>query len=45
MKEAARRKWFALEQGERFSLFYSWDTANDMEQFLREEWDGFVTPG
>jgi hypothetical protein len=42
MEEAARRKWFALEQGERFSLFYSWDTANDMEQFLREEWDGFV---
>jgi hypothetical protein len=42
MEEAARRKWFALEQGERFSLFYSWDTANDMEQFLREEWDGSV---
>lgn len=42
MEEAARRKWFALEQGERFSLFYSWDTANDMEQFLREEWDSFV---
>ena len=42
MEEAARRKWFALEQAERFSLFYSWDTANDMEQFLREEWDSFV---
>jgi len=42
MHEAARRGWFALEQGERFSLFYSWDTASDMEQFLREEWDSFV---
>jgi len=42
MEEAARRGWFALEQGERFSLFYSWDTASDMEQYLREEWDSFV---
>lgn len=42
MHEAARRGWFALEQGERFSLFYSWDTASDMEQFLHEEWDSFV---
>jgi hypothetical protein len=40
--EAARRNWFTLEGGERFSLFYSWDTANDMEKFLHEEWDGFV---
>ena len=42
MDESAQRNWFALEQGERFSLFYSWDTANDMEEFLREEWDGFI---
>jgi SAM-dependent methyltransferase len=42
MDEASRRNWFTLEQGERFSLFYSWDTANDMEEFLREEWDSFV---
>ena len=40
--EAARRNWFTLEGGERFSLFYSWDTASDMEQFLHDEWDGFV---
>ena len=42
MDEAARRDWFTLEQGKRFSLFYSWDTASDMEQFLHEEWEGFV---
>lgn len=42
MEEAARRGWFTFEQRERFSLFYSWDTASEMEQFLREEWDGFV---
>ena len=41
-EEAVRREWFTLEGEERFSLFYSWDTASDMEQFLREEWDGFV---
>ena len=33
MEEVARRGWFGLEEGERFSLFYSWDTANDMENF------------
>jgi hypothetical protein len=42
MDEAARYNWFVFEQGERFSLFYSWDTANDMEKFLGEEWEGFV---
>lgn len=42
MDEVTRRGWFALEQEERFSLFYSWDTANDMEEFVREEWEGFV---
>ncbi len=42
MDEAARRNWFALEQKEHFPLFYSWDTANDMEEFVREEWDSFV---
>ncbi|MGD8402661.1 MAG: hypothetical protein PVJ21_03305 [Anaerolineales bacterium] len=41
--EAVYRGWFSLEGGERFSLFYSWDTPNDMLDFLREEWDGFVT--
>jgi hypothetical protein len=40
--EAIRLGWFTLEAGEHFPLFYSWDTANDMEEFLHEEWDGFV---
>lgn len=39
---AAQRGWFRLEGGERFSLFYSWDTPSDMLEFLREDWDGFV---
>lgn len=42
IEEAVRRGWFTLEGGDRFSLFYSWDTANDMEAYLREEWDGFA---
>jgi len=42
IEEAARRGWFTLEGGDRFSLFYSWDTANDMEAYLREEWDDFA---
>lgn len=42
IEEAARQGWFKLEKADRFSLFYSWDTVSDMEQFLQEEWDGFV---
>lgn len=42
MEEAARQGWFGLEQGERFSLFYSWDTPSDMEQYVHEEWDYFA---
>lgn len=42
MDHVARRGWFVLEQGERFSLFYSWDTPNDMEAFVREEWASFA---
>ena len=39
MDEVARRGWFALEQEERFSLFYSWDTPSEMEKYIQEEWD------
>ena len=42
MEEAAQRHWFTLEDGEHFSLFYSWDTPSDMETFLHEEWDDFA---
>ena len=42
MEEAARRKWFLLEQAERFSLFYSWDRPSEMEAFIREEWNSFA---
>jgi len=40
--EAVHRGWFTLEAEENFPLFYSWDTASDMERFIHEEWDGFV---
>jgi SAM-dependent methyltransferase len=43
MAEADRRGWFGLEEGDRFSLFYSWDTPREMEEFLREEWGGFAS--
>lgn len=42
MNEVSQRGWFTFEQGERFSLFYSWDTASEMEKFVREEWEDFV---
>jgi len=42
INESVYQGWFELEEGIRFSLFYSWDTPNEMLEFLHEEWDGFV---
>ena len=42
MDEVAHNGWFSLERAERFPLFYSWDTASEMEQFMREEWEDFI---
>ena len=41
--EAARRGWFTRVSEEKFPLFYYWDTPAEMQAFLEDEWDGFVS--
>ena len=42
MQEVERRGWFTREQQELFSFMYAWDTPSEMEQFVNEDWEGFI---
>jgi hypothetical protein len=45
MAEAESSGWFQREKEELFSIDYIWDTASEMEEWIDEEWEGFVTLG
>jgi len=42
MAQAEEQGWFVREQEEFFSYVYSWDTPKEMEEWIEEEWDGFI---
>ncbi|NTW12018.1 MAG: hypothetical protein HGA30_01760 [Anaerolineales bacterium] len=37
--------WFTREKETFFPLHYVWDTANDMEKWIDEEWTDFISIG
>ena len=41
-QEAARRGWFVRESKASFPFFYYWDTPEEMESYIREEWSDFI---
>jgi len=41
VEQVAREKLFAKEKEEFFSYFYYWDTPNEMQTFINEEWENF----
>jgi hypothetical protein len=43
MAEGEHRGWFRRERQELFSIHYLWDTASEMEAWVDEEWEGFVS--
>ena len=45
MQEAERRGWFRRDGEEFFPFFYTWDTPNEMEEYLTEEWADFAELG
>jgi hypothetical protein len=45
MKAAESRGWFRREQEELFPFFYSWDTPNEMEEFIADDWADFIGLG
>lgn len=42
MAEAERNGWFGREHEEFFPYYYSWDSASEMEQWIEDEWEGFI---
>ena len=39
---AAENRWFVREQEEFFPYVYSWDTPKDIEEWIEDEWEGFI---
>jgi len=42
MREVESRGWFRREQEKLFPFFYSWDTPSEMEEFISDDWSGFI---
>jgi hypothetical protein len=40
--QAAEKGWFVKEQEEFFPFYYSWDSPNEMEEYIAEEWEDFI---
>jgi hypothetical protein len=40
---AAEKGWFVKEQEEFFPFYYSWDSPNEMEEYIAEEWEDFIS--
>ncbi len=34
--------WFALEQTEIFDFLYYWDTPEEMQAYISEQWEDFI---
>ena len=41
--EAERKKWFKKEEETFFNYIYSWDSPQEMYEWLDEEWEDFIT--
>jgi hypothetical protein len=42
MAESEARGWFIRESAESFPYIYSWDSPTEMDEWLGDEWDGFI---
>lgn len=44
LQKAARRDWFVRESKTSFPFFYYWDTPEEMQGYIQEEWSDFIQP-
>lgn len=42
MRETEENRWFLREREEFFPFIYSWDSAGEMEEWIEDEWEGFI---
>ena len=40
--QAEKDGWYIRDESEFFSYSYSWDTPKEMEEWIQEEWEGFI---
>jgi SAM-dependent methyltransferase len=40
---AEEQRWFSREAEEFFSYVYSWDTPKEMEEWITEEWNDYIS--
>jgi hypothetical protein len=43
MAKAAERNWFIREREEFFPFFYYWNTPNEMQKYIEEDWADYIT--
>ncbi len=41
LQNAAENGWWILERQEHFPFFYYWDSPNEMQEYIEEEWEDF----
>ena len=39
---AEQNGWFRREEEEFFPFYYSWDSPSEMEEWIIDEWEGFI---
>jgi hypothetical protein len=42
MARAEQNGWFIREAEEFFPFYYSWDSPSEMENWIADEWEGFI---
>lgn len=42
INQAAEKGWFFKEQEEFFPYYYSWDSPDEMEDYIEEEWEDYI---
>ncbi len=42
IQNTAKNGWFVLERQEYFPFFYYWDSPQEMQEYIEEEWDNFA---
>ena len=45
MAEGERTGWFLREKEGLFPIYYIWDSASEMEEWIAAEWEGYVGLG
>jgi len=43
IKEAGDQNWFIKEREEFFPFYYYWDSPNEMQKYIEEDWEDYVT--